>query len=311
MTDRLNAICQTDSCIVIARARHAECPPVPRPMMLAAAHGGRESYQFDRRRVAVDDDNFLVQNAGRAHESAIHSRCEVESFKIFFRAGLVEEVLAPLVTPADRLLERPSAPDRFAFEFSETLRPHDRQVSPVLRYIRHQALAGNDDPAWFEEQLGYLLERMLLGQREIVRQVQAIPCARAGTRKEIYRRVTLAVDYIESCYEQSIGLMALAEVACMSKFHFLRAFHSLQGVTPQLYLQRKRSLVAKRLLESTTLPVAEIALRVGYSSPTSLTKQVRHWIGAAPGEIRRRLAQDADSSPTQFRHSLRTNLAIE
>ena len=74
------------------------------------------------------------------------------------------------------------------FEFSESLRPHDRLVSPVWKYIRNRALTGDDDVAWFDEQLSYLLERLLLADREIARRVEAIPCARSGTRKEIYRR---------------------------------------------------------------------------------------------------------------------------
>jgi len=311
MSARLETICQRDNCIVIARTRQAESATAARPLMLAAARGGRESYTLEHRRLAVDDDNFLLLNDGRAHASLIRSETHVETFKIFFRAGMADEVLAPLVMPADRLLEREFPFDRFGFEFCEGLRPHDRLVSPVLRYIRHHALAGSDDVAWFDEQLSYLLERLLLEHREIVRKVQAIPYARAGTRKEIYRRVALAVDYIESCYEQPIDLDTLAQVACMSKFHFLRAFRSLQGVTPQNYVQRKRALVAKRLLATTALSTVEITLRVGYASRTSLTKQVRYWTGTAPAEIRRRIALEANSAATQFRHSLSANPASE
>lgn len=296
----LDALCQRESCIVLARTRHAECVSAARPLVLLATSGGRETFSLERRQLAVDEDNFLILNEGRSWGSLVHTETEVESFKIFFRTGLAEDILTPLLTPEDRLLERESSSPRAAFEFSETLQPRERRLSLVLNYIRHHALAGNDDPAWFEEQLGLLLERLLLGHRDILRRVQAIPCAREGTRKEIYRRVSLAVDYIESCYEQPIELEILAQVACLSKFHFLRAFRFMQGVTPQHYLQRKRAIVAKRLLATTSLPAAEIALQVGYASRTSLTKQVRHWTGAAPGEIRRRIARELDTDVVNF-----------
>jgi AraC family transcriptional regulator len=286
--------------IAITRTRHAERALAAGPLMLVSARGGRELYMLDRRRLMVDDDNFLVLNEGRAHASQIRSETEVESCKISFRAGMIDEVLAPLVTPADRLLEREAPFARFTFEFSESLQPHDRLVSPVLHYIRQHALAGNDDEAWLDEQLAYLLERLLFAHRAIVRKVHAIPCARSATRKEIHRRITLAVDYIESCYEQSIELEVLAQVACLSKFHFLRAFRSLIGMTPQAYWQRKRALVAQRLLATTTLPAAEIALQVGYASRTSLTKQVRHWTGVVPSEIRRRVAVAPDARVVNF-----------
>src|SRR3954468_4179627 len=156
--------------------------------------------------MAVGDDAFLIVNEGRAHSSAIRAEVEVETFRILFRAGLVEEVLGVLVTPADRLLEREPAQPGFAFEFSEGLQPHDRSVSPVLRYIRQHAINGADDSVWFEEQIGYLLERMLLSHRAILRKVEELPCARMETRRELYRRVSLAVDYIETCFDQPMSL---------------------------------------------------------------------------------------------------------
>jgi len=307
---RVSAICARDSCILITRARHAEQPSAAWPLMVATARGGREWFTLERRRLAVDDDNFLVVNEGRPQASLIRSDTEVESFRVCFRAGLAAEALAALVLPVDRLLEADDAPVRSRLELSEGLRSHDRLVSPVLAYIRHQALDGCDDTAWFDEQLVYLLERLLLGHRQIMRRMQAMPCARPGTRREIHRRVVLAIDYIESCYEHPIELETLARVACLSKFHFLRAFRSLHGMTPQDYLQRKRAYVAKRLLTTTSLPTAEVALRVGYSSPTSLRKQVRQWIGVAPADIRSR-ANEPNSSTSPFRHRLSAILASE
>ena len=307
---RIGAICERDSCILITRTRHAEQPSAAWPLMVATARGGREWFTLERRRLAVDDDNFLVVNEGRQQAAVIRSDTDVESFRIFFRAGLVDAALAALLLPVDRLLESDDLPVRSGFEFSEGLRSHDRLVSPVLAYIRHQTLEGCDDTAWFDEQLTYLLERLLLGHRQIMRRIQAMPCARPGTRREIHRRIVLAIDYIESCYEHSIELATLARVACLSKFHFLRAFRSLHGMTPQDYLQRKRAYVAKRLLTTTTLPTAEVALRVGYSSPTSLRKQVRQWIGAAPADIRSH-ANEPNSLASPFRHRLSAILASE
>jgi AraC family transcriptional regulator len=310
VAESIDAICQDDSCIVLTRARHADHALAAHPLMVAAARGGREWYTLGHRRLAVDDDNFLIVNEGRPQASLIRSDTEVESFRIFFRKGLADEVLAALVLPVDRLLEHDTPRAGARLQFSEGLRSHDRLVWPVLAYIRHQTLTGCDDAAWFDEQLSYLLERLLLGHRQIMRRMQAMTCTRPGTRREIHRRVVLAIDYIESCYEHAIELKTLARVACLSKFHFLRAFRSLHGMTPQDYLQRKRAFVARRLLATTTLPTSEVALRVGYSSPTSLRKQMRQWLGAAPAQIRCG-ANEPNSLVGPLRHILNANLAME
>jgi hypothetical protein len=102
---QIEAICRRDSCIVISRARHAELPAAARPLTIATARGGREWFTLERRRLAIDDDNFLVVNEGRTQASLVRSDTEVESFRVFFRSGLVDEVLAALVLPVDRLLE--------------------------------------------------------------------------------------------------------------------------------------------------------------------------------------------------------------
>ena len=289
MSGSLTELCRHTSCIVMAQGRVLETAMATRPLMIATARAGRDTFTVGRRKMAVTDDTFLIVNEGRPHASAIRSEVDVETFRILFRAGLVDEVLGALVTPADRLLERDAPQSTCIFEFSEGLQSHDRLVSPVLRYIRQHVISGSEDSVWLEEQIAYLLERMLLSHRAVVRKVQALPCARVETRRELYRRVSLAVDYIETCFDQQISLDLLAKVACLSKFHFQRAFCALLGLTPRDYLQRKRAFVARRLLATTHLSASEIALRVGYASRTSLTKQLRRWTGAPPGQLRQRM----------------------
>jgi AraC family transcriptional regulator len=283
---RLDPICRKDSCIVLAHTQYAECDYASRPLMIATTRGGREWYAFDNRRLTVTEDNFIVLNEGQFHASLIQSDDAVETTKIFFRRGLVQEVLAALLTRLPRLLDNEGPPTDHMIDFDEALHPHDRVVSPVLAYIRRQALNGSNDCAWFEEQFGYLLERLLLRHQHIAQRVRALPCARAGTRKEIHRRIMRAVDYIESCYERPIDLDRLAREACLSKFHFLRAFRVLHGLTPLDYLQRKRALVAKRLLTTTQLPIAQVSEAVGYASRATLGRQMLRWVGATPGALR-------------------------
>ena len=69
----------------------------------------------------------------------------------------------------------------------------------------------------------------------------------------------------------------MAAAACLSKFHFLRLFTELHGVTPHLYLQRKRALAAARLLEKTDLTTSQVAARVGFQSRSTMARQLRRW----------------------------------
>src|SRR5262249_36102073 len=143
-------------------------------------------------------------------------------------------------------------------DFTENLQPHDRVVSPVLRFIRAHLMHGSADEAWCEEQLLFLLARMRSHHKNVLHQVDRLAMIRPATRWEVYRRIGLATDFLHTHYAQEVDLQTLSSVAYLSKYHFLRLFTLVHAVTPRVYLQRKRVNVAVRLLESTDLTLSEI-----------------------------------------------------
>jgi AraC-like DNA-binding protein len=272
---------------ITASCRNVEYPLYRQRLSIKMTGSGRESYFLDGRELTVDEDCYLVLNDGETYGSAICSRRAVDSFSVFFRPNLAEEVLAALVTPADRLLSSPDVLPH-AIEFSQALRPHDEQVSPVMRHIKERIAAGMDDEMWLEEQLGVLAQRLLAAHRVNVQAVRSMPVRKRSTRLEIFRRVGLATDFIHVHYRRPLGNQDLARVAAMSPFHFIRAFRSVAGATPYQFLQLKRATVAARLLRKTDLPVPEIAQRVGFDDRASLFRCVQRAYGVSPREIRQR-----------------------
>jgi AraC-like DNA-binding protein len=273
--------------VIDATGRDLEYPPYQQRLSVKMAGSGRETYFVDGRELAVDDDSYLVLNDGVTYGSAIAKRSAVNSFSVFFRPRLAEEVLATLVTPADQLLSSPDALPP-AVEFSQALRPHDQHVSPILRHIKEQIAAGTDDELWLEEQLGVLAKRLLEAHRADLRAVKNIQARKRSTRLEIFRRVTLATDFIHAHYKRPLGNEDLARIATMSPFHFIRAFRAVHGTTPYRFLQTKRARVAARLLSKTDLPVTEIAARVGFDDRASLFRCMRMVYGSSPRTIRQR-----------------------
>lgn len=84
---------------------------------------------------------------------------------------------------------------------------------------------------------------------------------------------------------RELTLAELASVACMSPYHFLRVFKQAHHMTPAAFLRRQRLDRAIALLETTTLPVGEVAARAGLSQPT-LWRGVRALRGASPRAAR-------------------------
>jgi AraC family transcriptional regulator len=261
----------------------------PTRMALICAWNGRQEVSADGRRLLVDDDTWLLVPSDAASVRIRGSR-PVHALTILFRSGMPEDVLSTLITSDDRLLESGEEVPAASLPFSTHLRTHDRSVTPVLLFIRRHCDSGLEDPMWYEEQLMFLLERMLVQHRQTLSRVRSLPARRAATRREIMRRISLATDFIHSNYERPLMLQDIAGAAYLSRHHFLRLFKHIHDVTPHEYLQRKRSTAAARLLRGSELAVEEIVKQVGFDSRSTLFRALRRFHGTTPRECRQATA---------------------
>lgn len=87
---------------------------------------------------------------------------------------------------------------------------------------------------------------------------------------------------------QPFSLALLAAEAGMSRYHFSRLFHRATGQTASQYFIRLRMEKACELLRAGTLSVIDIALEVGYASPSHFSHVFRRHAGVAPLAYRQR-----------------------
>ncbi len=82
-------------------------------------------------------------------------------------------------------------------------------------------------------------------------------------------------------------MRVLADVACLSAFHFSRVFRAVTGIPPGQFLAVLRLELAKRLLLTSDLPVTDICSAVGYTSVGTFTSQFTELVGMTPIHLRR------------------------
>lgn len=276
-----------ESAVISATARRAEYADFEQLLSIKAVFGGVEEYFIDGRRVAVDDDTFLILNAGRRYGSRIHALRPVHSFSIFFRPGIAEEVLSVLRQSTETLLDNPPDGSLFKAEFDERLREHDSSVTPALAAIRQSLECDTPDELRLDEQLHTLLGRMLDTEHHLRKESEVIPSAKPATRRELHRRLGLAKTFMHTCFREAIGLRQMAAAAHLSPFHFLRLFKIAFGITPSAFLNRKRTMEAMRLLRHSSWTMTEIAVNVGFGSRTSLFRHVKAYGGTALSDVRK------------------------
>lgn len=91
--------------------------------------------------------------------------------------------------------------------------------------------------------------------------------------------------------EADVG--AMAAKAGLETRTFLRRFRRATGLRPTEYRQRLRVDEARRLLESTRRPVAQIAHEAGYEDAGAFRRVFARTTGLAPGDYRKRFGRGA------------------
>jgi AraC-like DNA-binding protein len=99
-----------------------------------------------------------------------------------------------------------------------------------------------------------------------------------------------AHDHIDRHYQAPLDLDQLAQVAGVSKFHFVRSFEATYGETPIRYLTRRRIERAQDLLRAANLTVTEVCMIVGFASLGSFSSRFAQLVGESPTAYRNRWA---------------------
>jgi AraC family transcriptional regulator len=97
-------------------------------------------------------------------------------------------------------------------------------------------------------------------------------------------------DYVEAHLDEDLSLTVLADIACLSPYHFSRSFKQSIGVGPQRYVIQRRLERAKTLMRRTREPLALIALEAGFGDQSHFTTIFRREMGVTPGRFRAALA---------------------
>jgi AraC family transcriptional regulator len=103
-------------------------------------------------------------------------------------------------------------------------------------------------------------------------------------------RLQRVCDYVEAHLDDDLSLTVLAEVACLSPYHFSRSFKQATGLTLHHYVVQRRVERAKTLMHCTQRPLGLIAQEAGFTDQSHLTSVFRRELGVTPGRFRAALA---------------------
>lgn len=106
------------------------------------------------------------------------------------------------------------------------------------------------------------------------------------SNKKLDPYITKVLEYIEEHYREEIHLKELAVLAGYSLSRFKIKFKEEVGNTPANYITFRKLEYAKQLLESTQLPITQIALDAGFSSSNYFCTVLKRYMNMTPTKIR-------------------------
>jgi transcriptional regulator GlxA family with amidase domain len=99
-------------------------------------------------------------------------------------------------------------------------------------------------------------------------------------------RIAKAEQWVRANVERDFAIEELAAAVALAPRTFARRMAATCGISPIQFVQRIRLETARFLLETTRLPLDEIARRVGYAEPSTLRRLIRRDTKHPPGHFR-------------------------
>lgn len=115
-----------------------------------------------------------------------------------------------------------------------------------------------------------------------------MPRKREALQSQFHRsQIGRAQRFIRLHMDSPLTLDEIAREAGASPFHFVRIFMAYTGETPFDFLRRVRLMTAVRMLQEDPVgAITEIALSVGYETPSAFNKVFKQKLQMSPREFR-------------------------
>jgi AraC family transcriptional regulator len=231
---------------------------------VSAVIEGSFTYRSDAGRGLLYPGALLLGNNGRCfecgHEHGTGDRC----ISLNVREELFGEIAA-------------AAASTSRFRFSAPSLPPSPKALPVVAWM--EALSSTASSPRREDLALRFIERVIAATAG-ERRIPAAPTEREA------RRVVEAVRLVEADASRPVDLKQMATAAGMSKYHFLRVFRRLTGLTPHQYLISARLRRAALALSSSRRPVIAVALDAGFGDLSTFNSRFRATFGLTPTQYR-------------------------
>jgi AraC family transcriptional regulator len=280
MLGRQNAIMSGSS------TRHY-VPDFEGPLSVKSMISGSAVWETPGRSFEVHENTYLILNDRQHYRMTIESARKATTFCVFFERGFVEDIFRAQTSATASLLDEPGPSAPQPVGFIERIEPQGDLLRRELQRLKKRLASGLLSSDESNADLYRLAERLLADHRQTRLLAARLPAVRRATRDELLRRVLRGRDFLLSRLSDPSSLKDAAHAACLSPFHFHRAFQAAFRETPHRHAMRYRLDRACQLLRGTNRSITEICFDSGFESLGSFSALFCRTYGVSPRDYRR------------------------
>ncbi len=226
----------------------------------------------------VDDDPGILELHGRLVEQAgCRSLCA--------RNGRAALDLLEYSRP-DLILLDLMMPEMDGFAVLDALRAREatRDIPVIVLTAR---VLDETDIERLNRGVAAVMGKGLFNTAETLARIEAALARHQALGGPTQRLIRQAMGFIHAHYADPLTREQIANHVHFNPDYLTDCFRQEQGVTPMVYLNRYRISQARKLLESSDLPITQVALAVGFSESAHFTRTFQREVGMSPRAYRR------------------------
>jgi AraC family transcriptional regulator len=227
---------------------------------VAAVIEGTFSYRGDTGAALLHPGAFLFGNAATCYECGHEHSAGDRCIAFHFSPAYFAEAAASIAGSG-------------RFRFPAPMLPMMPKLLPW--FVRIEARTALAERLEVEESVPRFMEA-------VIGAVSGAPPRPVRVSARDLRRICDVLRYIELHAADDLDLDTLAAMAIMSKYHFLRTFRQIIGMTPYQFVLSVRMRRAAVRLATSFAPVSTIAFEAGFGDLSTFNARFRDVFGTSP-----------------------------
>jgi AraC-like DNA-binding protein len=245
---------------------------------------GEEIYYANDKKYKVNAGEYIIGNEFTKSQVQIDHKEIVQGLCVDISSDIISEVAEFHDVNGSELKEFLLS-DQF---FVNRYNVKNTSLGYSLHEINQKIKRGTFANDFQQNELFYsLAESIITDQRFVFDHLSKLDFKKNATNEEVFRAVLLAKTFIDEQINENISLEKMALQTGISKYHFIRVFKSVFGISPYQYQKRKRLELAKLdLLRGNEIFFT--AIRYGFPDVPSFSKAFKQQFGQTPGSIKKK-----------------------